>query len=61
MVEAAEILMAGAMAYPVTSSTTLRDSLNQEGQFKLKVAKAIDGQDQPPEEFGDSPLTMARF
>ncbi len=61
MVEAAELLQAAAMAYLVTSSTSLRDSYNQEGQFKLKVAKAIDGQDQPPEEFGDSVLTMARF
>jgi len=61
MVEAAEILMAAAMAYTVTSSTSLRDSLNQEGQYKLKVAKANDGQDTPPEEFNDSALTMARF
>lgn len=61
MVEAAEILMASALAYTVTKSTSLRDSLNQEGQFKLKVAKSIDGQDQPPEEFPDSALTMARF
>lgn len=61
MVEAAEMLMSAALAYTVTSSTSLRDSLNQEGQYKLKIAKANDGQDTPPEEFNDSALTMARF
>lgn len=61
MVEVAELLMAAAIAYSVTASTSLRDSLNQEAQFKLKVAKANDGQDQPPEQFPDSELTMARF
>ncbi len=61
MVEASEVLMAAAMAYTVTSSTSLRDSLNQEGQFKLKAAKAQDGQDSPPEEFPESRLTMSRF
>lgn len=61
MVEVAEVMMAAAIAYTVTASTSLRDSMNQEAQFKLKVAKANDGQDQPPEEFPDSALTMARY
>jgi hypothetical protein len=61
LVGAAELAMAAALAYPITASTSLRDSLLQEAQFVLRQAKAIDGQDSPPEEFEASGLMRARF
>lgn len=61
LVIAAEMKMAAALAYPITSSASLRDSMNQEAEAMLKRAKADDGQDSPPEEFGMSPLLSARF
>lgn len=61
LVEVAELHMQAALAYLVTKSSSLRDSLNQEAEFKLKQARTLDGQDQPPEEFNGSELLMARF
>lgn len=61
LVLVAEMKMAAALAYPITASTSLRDSINQEAEVMLKRAKADDGQDNPPEEFPDSPLLRSRF
>lgn len=61
LVNAATLAMAAAMAYPVTASASMRDSMLQEAQFELKRAKADDGQDNPPEEFEASDLIHARF
>lgn len=52
-----------ALAYPITKSTSLKDSL--EGALYsragiLAMAKRIDGQESPPEDFGDSPLISIR-
>ncbi|AYR23024.1 hypothetical protein [Herbaspirillum rubrisubalbicans] len=56
-----EQAMAAEMAYAVTASSSLRDSMNAELQQMLKVAKAIDGQDDPPEEFEEGSLVESRF
>lgn len=52
------------LAYPITKSTSLRDSLKQEFYAKgvgvLARAKAVDGQENPPEEWVDSPFLQVR-
>lgn len=52
------------LAYPITKSTSLRDSLKQEfyarGVGVLARAKAVDGQENPPEDWNDSPFLQAR-
>ena len=52
------------LAYPITKSTSLRDSLKQEFYAKglgvLAQAKTVDGQENPPEDWADSPLARVR-
>jgi len=52
------------LAYPITKSTSLRDSLKQEFYAKgvgvLAQAKTIDGQENPPEDWTDSPFLSVR-
>lgn len=55
------LMMAAELAYPITESTGLRESLLQEMQMVLREARAVDGQDAPPEEFGDFPLLTIRY
>lgn len=56
--------MEADLAYPITKSTSLRDSLKQEfyqpGIGVLAQAKTIDGQENPPEDWGDSPFLQVR-
>lgn len=56
--------MAMDLAYPITKSASLRDSLKQEFYAKgvgvLAQAKTVDGQENIPEQFGDSPFITAR-
>lgn len=51
-------------AYPVTKSTSLRDSLKEEfyrrGTGVLAQAKSIDGQENPPEQITDSTMLAVR-
>ena len=61
LVKLMEIYMAAQMAYTVTGSSSLRDSYLSEYERVLKVAKAIDGQDNPPEEFPEGTLRASRF
>lgn len=61
LVNVAELMMQAKLAYAVTGSASLRDSLAQEANFKLKQAKAIDGQEEPPEELGGYPTYESRF
>lgn len=54
--------MAALLAYPVTQSTTLRDSMIQEAVRELREAKAIDGQENPSDTFGEEfPLISGRY
>jgi hypothetical protein len=52
------------LAYPITKSTSLRDSLKaefyQQGIGVLARAKAVDGQENPPEGWEDSPFLQVR-
>lgn len=61
LVEAMQLQMAAVLAYPVTASTSLRESFAAEAADVVRRAKAIDGQDEPPEELDGSPLLAARF
>lgn len=60
LVRAMEIAMAAASAYAITQSAALRDSLRDELLRHMKQARAVDGQDDPPQTLGDSPLLSAR-
>lgn len=61
LVNAATYGMAAAMAYPVTSSASLAQVMEQKLQLALREARTIDGQDDPPVTMGDFPLLAARF
>lgn len=61
LVHVMELAMAAAMAYTVTASSQLRDSYRDEFARELKQAKAIDGQDDPPEEFAEGTFVESRF
>ncbi|VEI61594.1 hypothetical protein [Serratia rubidaea] len=61
LVQLAEVTMAAKLAYAVTGSASLRDALTQEAAFLLRQAKAIDGQEEPPEELGGYPTLESRF
>lgn len=61
LVGLAEATIAAKLAYAVTASASLRDTLTQEAAYLLRQAKAIDGQEEPPEELGGYPTMEARF
>jgi hypothetical protein len=60
LVEAMTRYMAYLMAYPLTKSNTTQDTMHQGYQNALKLARTIDGQENPPEDAGDYPLISAR-
>lgn len=61
LVHLMELAMEAKMAYAVTASAAMRDSLRDEYAREFKVAKAIDGQDDPPEEFESGSFLESRF
>lgn len=61
LIHVMELAMAAKMAYAVTASSSMRDSQRDEYMRELKVAKAIDGQDDPPEEFDAGSFLESRF
>lgn len=61
LIHVMELAMAAKMAYAVTSSASMRDSMRDEYMRELKVAKAIDGQDDPPEEFEEGTFLESRL
>lgn len=61
LVTTMELAMTAAMAYPVTKSTSLAAELGAQLRSELAFARSLDGQDDPPETFGDFPLLASRF
>lgn len=62
LVEVMTALMAWRLSYPVTKSTSLRDSLGQEYARLLQQAKSIDSMEEPTDAFAEeSPLISVRF
>lgn len=55
------LTMAWRLAYAITASSSEEQLRYQELQAALKVARAVDGQDDPPQTFGDFPLLAARI
>lgn len=56
-----ELAMAAKIAYAITQSTSMAQYRLQEYQLALRTAKAINGQEYPPQTFGESPLLQARL
>lgn len=61
LVHLVTLAMAARLAYPITQSTSMEQSRLQEFQQALRMAKAVDGQEEPPQTLGDFPLYQARF
>jgi hypothetical protein len=61
LVHAMELKMASELAYPITGSASMADVMYQKLQRHMKQARAVDGQDDPPQTFGDFPLLSSRF
>lgn len=61
LVNAMEFKLAAEMAYPITGSASMADMMHQKFLQTLRQARAIDGQDDPPQTMGDFPLLNSRF
>lgn len=53
------LAMKAAMAYPITKSSSLAKDARDELLFEFKKARAVDGQDNPPDTLGDFRLLSA--
>ena len=60
LVRAMELKMAAEMAYPITASASMADMMHNKLLQHMKAARAVDGQDDPPQTFGDFPLIQSR-
>ncbi len=60
LVDAACAEMVARLAYPITQSSSLAELKRKEATLALRVAKALSGQDNEPEDWGDSPFTDVR-
>lgn len=61
LVWAMTVSMKAVMAYPITQSASLEQVVEDALKDVLKQARTVDGQDEPPETVGDSPLLAARM
>lgn len=61
LVQAMELQMASAMAYPITMSAAKEELTVKKLEMFMKRCRAVDGQDDPPQTLGDYPLLQARF
>ena len=61
LVKLVTLAMAATLAYPVTQSSALQQSFEQKLEMTLKRARAVDGQEDPPQTLGDERLLRARF
>lgn len=61
LVRVMTLAMAARMAYAITQSTSKQQLCMQELEFELRKARAIDGQEEPPETLGDFPLLQSRY
>lgn len=61
LVRLLECEMAARIAYAVTKSASLRDSKIAEAQLIAKTARAVDGMDNPPEQFQSGSFVESRF
>jgi hypothetical protein len=62
LVQVATIMMAAVLAYPITQSTSLRETLTNDAKIALREAKATDAQENPSDTMGDEfPLIAGRY
>lgn len=61
LVKLVTLAMAAAMAYPVTQSSAMQQTMEQKLETSLRRARAVDGQEDPPQTLGDERLYSARF
>lgn len=61
LVHVMTLRMASALAYAITKSGSMAQLAQDNYLRALKEAKAVDGQENPPEAFADSPLLAARM
>ena len=61
LVEVLVAEMAHRMAYAITQSASMVDTMAQKAAMLIRRARAVDGQDDTPEQLGDNPLYEARF
>lgn len=60
LVFVAQLAMKAVMAYPITKSQSVADSAMKMFSDEWRSATAVDGQDDPPETFGDFRLLASR-
>jgi hypothetical protein len=61
LVQLATLAMAAVLAYPITQSSALQQSLEQKLELSLRRARAVDGQEDPPQTLGNEVLYASRF
>ena len=61
LIEGMELVMAAAFAYPITLSTAKEAACIQQVKDFLKVARAVDGSEEPPMTLGDYRLLTSRY
>lgn len=61
LIEAMELAMIAAIAYTVTESTSKEKAAIAKFNDFMGVARAVDGQENPPEQMGDTYLVNSRF
>ena len=61
LVKLVTLAMAAAMAYPITQSAAMQQTMEQKLETSLRRARAVDGQEDPPQTLGDERLLAARF
>lgn len=60
LVEVMSLAIAAAIAYAITGSAAKEQAMQQQAEMALRRARAVDGQDDPPETLGDFSLLNAR-
>jgi hypothetical protein len=53
--------MAADLAYPITKSASMVELREKKLAQAMQQAKSVDGQENPPEDWGDSPLISVRY
>lgn len=61
LVDLVTLAMAARIAYAITQSTSMEQQRIQALDYALRRAKAVDGQEAPPETLGDFPLLAGRM
>lgn len=61
LVDALSAEMAHRMAYAITKNASMVEAMEQKARMAMRRARAVDGQDDTPEQLGDNPIVAARF